>query len=261
MPGATPVARALYSLAPSELKELSDQLKELSNKGFIRLSSSPWGAPMLFVKKKDGSFCICIDYRKLNKLTVKNRYPLPRINDLFDKLQGLSVYSKIDLRSGYHQLRIREEDIPITAFQTWYGHFKFQVMPFGLTNAPTVVPTTPIEVRQFLGLAGYYRRFIEGFSLIAKPLTKLTQKNKKYEWGEDEEEAFHMLKQKLCSAPILALPEGSEDMLSRKEREELIKVRALVMTVYPDLSEKILKAQTEAMKEERVKAENLGRLN
>ncbi|GKE44697.1 putative reverse transcriptase domain-containing protein [Tanacetum coccineum] len=86
-------------------------------------------------------------------------------------------------------------------------------MPFGLTNAPTVVPTTPTEVRQFLGLAGYYRRFIEGFSLIAKPLTKLTQKNKKYEWGEDEEEAFHMLKQKLCSAPILALPEGSENFV------------------------------------------------
>ncbi|GKB31352.1 hypothetical protein Tco_0870753 [Tanacetum coccineum] len=116
VPGAAPVTRAPYRLAPSELKELSDQLKELSNKGFIRLSSSPWGAPMLFVKKKDGSFCICIDYRKLNKLTVKNRYPLPRINDLFDQLQGSNVYSKIDLRSGYHQLRIREEDIPITSF-------------------------------------------------------------------------------------------------------------------------------------------------
>ncbi|GKC87198.1 putative reverse transcriptase domain-containing protein, partial [Tanacetum coccineum] len=114
--GAAPVARAPYRLAPSELKELSDQLKELLEKGFICSSSSPWGAPVLFVKKKDRSFRMCIDYRELNKLTVKNQYPLPRIDDLFDQLQGSSVYLKIDLRSGYHQLRIREEDIPITAF-------------------------------------------------------------------------------------------------------------------------------------------------
>nr|GFB12792.1 hypothetical protein [Tanacetum cinerariifolium] len=136
VPGATPMARAPYRLAPSELKELSEQLKELSEKapselkelseqlkeqsekGFIRPSSSPWGAPVLFVKKKDGSFRMCIDYRELNKLTIKNKYPLPRIDDLFDQLQGSSVYSKIDLRSGYHQLRIREEDILITAFRT-----------------------------------------------------------------------------------------------------------------------------------------------
>nr|GFC77022.1 putative reverse transcriptase domain-containing protein [Tanacetum cinerariifolium] len=137
-PGATPVARAPYRLAPSELKELSDQLKELSEKGFIRPSSSPWGAPVLFVKKKDGSFHMCIDYRESNKLTIKNKYPLPRIDDLFDQLQGSSVYSKIDLRSGYHQLRIREEDIPITAFRTQYGHYEFQVMPFRLTNAHAV---------------------------------------------------------------------------------------------------------------------------
>ncbi|GJZ11876.1 putative reverse transcriptase domain-containing protein [Tanacetum coccineum] len=268
VPGAAPIARALYRLAPSEMKEL-----------------------------------MCIDYHELNKLTVKNRYPLQRIDDLFDQLQGSSVYSKIDLRSGYHQLRIKEEDIPITAFRTRYGHFEFQVMPFGLTNAPAVfmdlmnrvckpyldkfvivfiddilvyskdeeehgkhlkiilellkkerlyakflkcdfwldsvqflghvidhsgvhvdpakieaikswaAPTTPTEVRQFLGLAGYYRRFIEGFSLISKPLTKLTQKNKKYEWGKEEEEAFQTLKQKLCSAPILALPEGTKDFM------------------------------------------------
>ncbi|GJW95645.1 hypothetical protein Tco_0175317 [Tanacetum coccineum] len=118
VPGAAPVARAPYRLAPSKMKELSEQLKELSDKGFIRPSSSPWGAPVLFVKKKDGSFWMCIDYRELNKLTVKNRYPLPRIDDLFDQLQGSSVYSKIDLRSGYHQLRVREEDIPKTAFRT-----------------------------------------------------------------------------------------------------------------------------------------------
>ncbi|GJV95563.1 putative reverse transcriptase domain-containing protein [Tanacetum coccineum] len=136
--GATPVARAPYRLAPSEIQELSNQLQELAYRGFIRPSTSPWGAPILFVKKKDESFRMCIDYQELNKLTVKNRYPLPRIDDLFDQLQGSSVYSKIDLRSGYHQLRVRDEDIPKTAFRTRYGHYEFQVMPFGLTNAPAV---------------------------------------------------------------------------------------------------------------------------
>ncbi|GKB52466.1 putative reverse transcriptase domain-containing protein [Tanacetum coccineum] len=138
VPGAAPVARAPYRLAPSEMKELSEQLKELLEKGFIRPSSSPWGAPVLFVKKKDGSFRMCIDYRELNKLTVKNRYLLPRIDDLFDQLQGSSIYSKINLRSGYHQLRVQEEDIPVTAFRMRYGHYEFHVMPFGLTNAPAV---------------------------------------------------------------------------------------------------------------------------
>ncbi|GJV44922.1 putative reverse transcriptase domain-containing protein [Tanacetum coccineum] len=208
--------------------------------------------------------CKPVDYRELNKLTVKNRYPLPRIDDLFDQLQGSSVYSKIDLRSGYHQLRVREEDIPKTAFRTRYGHYEFQVMPFGLTNAPAVFmdlmnrvelyakfskcefwipkvqflghvidskgihvdpakieaikdwasPKSPTEIRQFLGLAGYYRRFIEGFSKIAKPMTKLTQKKVKFVWGDKQEAAFQLLKQKLCSAPILALPEGSEDFIA-----------------------------------------------
>nr|GEZ68459.1 putative reverse transcriptase domain-containing protein [Tanacetum cinerariifolium] len=138
IPGATPVARASYRFALSELKELSEQLKELSEKGFIRPSLSPWGAPVVFVKKKDGSFRMCIDHQELNKLTIKNKYPLPRIDDLFDQLQGSSVYSKIDLRSGYHQLCIHEKDIPITTFKTQYGHYEFQVMPFGLTNAPAV---------------------------------------------------------------------------------------------------------------------------
>ncbi|GJW14299.1 putative nucleotidyltransferase, ribonuclease H [Tanacetum coccineum] len=136
--GAAPVARSPYRLAPSEMQELSGQLQELQDKGFIRPSHSPWGAPVLFVKKKDGSFRMCIDYRELNKLTVKNRYPLPRIDDLFDQLQGSRYFSKIDLRSGYHQLRVHEEDIPKTAFRTRYGHFEFTVMPFGLTNAPAV---------------------------------------------------------------------------------------------------------------------------
>nr|GFA35294.1 putative reverse transcriptase domain-containing protein [Tanacetum cinerariifolium] len=138
VPGAALVARAPYRLAPTGMKDLSEQLKELSDKGFIRPSSSSWGAPVLLVKKKDGSFRMCIDYQELNKLTVKNRYPLPRIDDLFDQLQGSSVYSKIDLRSRYHQLRVQGEDIPKTAFRTRYDHYEFQVMPFGLTNAPYV---------------------------------------------------------------------------------------------------------------------------
>ncbi|GJU76515.1 putative reverse transcriptase domain-containing protein [Tanacetum coccineum] len=257
------------------MKELLDQLQELFDKGFIRPSSSPWGASVLFVKKKDGSFCTCVDYRELNKLTLKNRYSLLRIDDLFDQLQGSSVYLKIDLRLGYHQLRVHEEDILKIAFKTCYGHYEFQVMSFGLTNAPAVFmdlmnrvwkpyldkfvivfiddiliyskrkqeheehlklivellkkeelytkfskcefwitkvqflshmidsqgihvdpakiesikywtsPKTPTEIHQCLGLAGYYRRFIEGFSKIAKSMTKLTQKKVKFDWGAE----------------------------------------------------------------------------
>nr|GEY12515.1 putative reverse transcriptase domain-containing protein [Tanacetum cinerariifolium] len=168
--------------------------KELYDKAFIRPSSSPWGAPVLFVKKKDGSFRMCIDYRELNKLTVKNRYPLSRIDDLFDQLQGSSVYSKIDSRSGYHQLRMREQDVPKTAFRTRYGHYEFQVMPFGLTNAPAE------------NLFGVRRG-------EKSPVIKLTQKKVKFEWGDKQEAAFQLLKQKLCGAPILALPKGSEDFI------------------------------------------------
>ncbi|GJY18127.1 putative reverse transcriptase domain-containing protein [Tanacetum coccineum] len=132
VPRAAPVARAPYRLAPSEMKELSVQLQELLEKGFIHPSSSPWGAPMLFVKKKDGYFRMCIDYRELNKLTIKNRYPLLRIEDLFDRLQGSSVYSKIDLRSGYHQLHIKEEDIPITAFRIRFLVFDLVLLPHSI---------------------------------------------------------------------------------------------------------------------------------
>ncbi|KAJ9564648.1 hypothetical protein OSB04_000614 [Centaurea solstitialis] len=274
VPGAAPIARAPYRLAPPELQELSDQLQELSGKGFIRPSSSPWGAPILFVKKKDGSHRMCIDYRGLNKVTIKNRYPLPRIDDLFDQLQGASWFSKIDLRSGYHQLRVKEADIHKTAFRTRYGHFEFLVMPFGLTNAPAAfmdlmnrvcrpmldrsvivfiddilvysktkedhevqflghvvnregikvdpskieavmsweVPTSPTEIRSFLGLAGYYRRFIQDFSKIAVPLTRLTKKSEPFVWGSEQQTAFETLRQKLCEAPVLTLPEGVEDM-------------------------------------------------
>ncbi|KAD6795610.1 hypothetical protein E3N88_06506 [Mikania micrantha] len=285
------------------MQELMKQLQELLEKGLIRPSSSPWGAPVLFVKKKDGSMRMCIDYRGLNKVTVKNRYPLPRIDDLFDQLQGSSYFSKIDLRSGYHRVRVNEEDVPKTAFRTRYGHYGFLVMPFGLTNAPAVfmdlmnrvckpyldkfiivfiddilvysrtkqeheghlrmllellrkeklyakfskcefwlrevqflghvindkgiqvdptkveavmrweTPKSPTEIRRFLGLAGYYRRFIQDFSKIASPLTSLTQKNIKFIWGQKQEEAFQILKQKLSSAPILALPNGSKEFV------------------------------------------------
>ncbi|GKF05080.1 putative reverse transcriptase domain-containing protein, partial [Tanacetum coccineum] len=138
VPSVAPVARAPYRLALSKMQELSTQLQELANKGFIRPSSSPCGAPVLFVKKEDGSFRMCMDYQELSKLTMKNRYSLPRIDDLFDQLQGSSIYSRIDLRYGYHQFRVCEDDIPKMAFRTRYGHYEFQVMPFGLTNALAV---------------------------------------------------------------------------------------------------------------------------
>ncbi|KAI3724555.1 hypothetical protein L2E82_36336 [Cichorium intybus] len=303
VPEAAPIAKSPYRLAPTEMQELASQLQELTDKGFIRPSTSPWGAPVLFIKKKDGSFRMCIDYRELNKLTIKNRYPLPRIDDLFDQLQGASCFSKIDHRSGYHQLRVWEEDIPKTAFRTRYGHYEFTVMPFGLTNAPAAfmdlmnrvfkpyldrfvivfiddiliyskskadherhlrltlqtlqgnqlyakfskcefwlnevqflghivsdkgilvdpakveavnnwkAPRTPKEIRSFLGLAGYYRRFISNFSKIALPLTFFTCKGTPFDWGPKQEDAFQTLKQRLCDAPILTLPEGSEDFV------------------------------------------------
>nr|GFA59028.1 putative reverse transcriptase domain, ribonuclease H-like domain, retroviral aspartyl protease [Tanacetum cinerariifolium] len=215
IPGTLLVVKSPYQLAPSEMSELSNQLKKHQEKGFIRPNHSSWGAPVLFVKKKDGAMRMCIDYRELNKLTIKNRYPLPIIDDLFDQLQSACYFSKIDLRLRYHQLRVREEDIPKTAFRTRYRHFEFTIMSFGLTNAkfskcefwlkevqflghvvnrdgihvdPRKVesvkswktPESPTEIHSFLGLVGYYRRFIENFSKITKPLTLLTQKNKTY---------------------------------------------------------------------------------
>ncbi|GKE72732.1 putative reverse transcriptase domain-containing protein [Tanacetum coccineum] len=190
-----------------------EDLSDLSNKGFIKPSSSPWGAPVLFVKKKDGSFRMCIDYRELNKLTVKNHYPLPRIDNLFDQLQGSSIYSKIDLGSGYHQLRVQEQDITKTAFRTRYGHYEFQVMQFGLTNAPADKKEHEEHLKPILELLKKEKLFIEGFLKIAKSMTKLTQKGIKFDWGEKEENTFQLIKQKLCSTPILALPKGSEDFV------------------------------------------------
>ncbi|KAI3802639.1 hypothetical protein L1987_30779 [Smallanthus sonchifolius] len=332
LPGAEPVAKAPYRLAPSEMKELMSQLKELTEKGFIRLSISPWGAPVLFVKKKDGSMRMCIDYRK---------------------------------QSGYHQLKVREEDVPKTAFRTRYGHYEFLVMSFGLTNAPAAfmdlmnrvcrpmldrsvivliddiliylknegdhhchlrevlevlkreklyakfskcafwlrevqflghvintkgimvdpakietvkewnVPKTPTEIRSFLGLAGYYRRFIQDFSKIASPLTKMTWKEVKYEWGPTQNNAFEELKTRLTQAPVLTLPEGNKylvvysdasgqgkanvvaDALSRKEESKPIRIKACQLIITPDLMREISKAQDEALLERNVKQERI----
>ena len=135
---SSPVSITPYRMAPVELAELNKQLTELLEKGFIRPSVSPWGAPVLFVRKKDGSMRLCIDYRKLNQVIIKNKYPLPKIDDLFDQLRNANIFSKIDLRSRYHQLKIRAEDVAKTTFRTWFGHYEFLVMPFNLTNAPTV---------------------------------------------------------------------------------------------------------------------------
>ncbi|KAM1721715.1 hypothetical protein ACFX12_023218 [Malus domestica] len=299
LPGTDPISLTPYRMAPAELRELKIQLQELLDKGFIQPSSSPWGAPVLFVKKKDGTLRLCIDYRQLNRVTIKNRYPLPRIDDLFDQLKGACVFSKIDLRSGYYQLKIKEDDVPKTAFRTRYGHYEFLVMPFGLTNAPAAFmrlmnevfqkyldkfvivfiddilvysksqadhirhlnlvlrklrehqlyakfskcqfwltevaflghvvsaqgiqvdpqkiaavenweqPRTVTEVRSFLGLAGYYRRFVQDFSMIALPLTKLTRKDVKFEWDENCERSFQQLKYCLTHAPVLVLPDDS----------------------------------------------------
>ena len=135
-PDTSPISMTPHRIAPVELQELKIQLQELLDKGFIRPSTSPWGTSIFFSKKKDKTLRLCIDYRKLNKVMIKNQYPLPRIDDLFDQLRGAQVYSKIDLHTGYHHLMVREVEIPKTAFRTRYGHFEFTVMPFGLTNAP-----------------------------------------------------------------------------------------------------------------------------
>ncbi|KAG8493004.1 hypothetical protein CXB51_012618 [Gossypium anomalum] len=263
LPGTAPISISPYKMAPTELKELKAQLQELTDKGFVRLSFSPWGAPVLFVKKKDGSMRLYIDYRQLNKVTIKNKYPFPRIDDLFDQLKGATVFSKIDLRSGYYQLRVKESDVPKTAFRMRYGHYEFLVMPFGLTNALAIFmdlmnrifrpyldsksefwlhevgflghvvsgdgirvdpskisaivnwkpPKDVSEVRSFLGLAGYYRRFVEGFSMIASPMTKLLQKNVKFDWTEECQLSFEKLKELLTKAPVLVQPELGKEFV------------------------------------------------
>ena len=291
--GANLTSITLYRMAPMELKELKLQLQELSEKGFIHPSISPWGVLVLFVKKKDGTLRLCADYRQLNKMTVKNKYPLPMIDDLFDQFKGASVFSNIDLRSGYHQLRIKDTDVHKTAFRTRYGHYEFLVMPFGLTNAPVdfmdlmnrvfrpyvdqffvvfidnilvhsndrenhdtylqVVletlrkerlyaklskcefwlrevsflrhivsgegirvhpkkieviiewkpPRNVKEVRSFLRLAGYYRRFVKGFSMTAALMKRMLQKNVKFQWSEKCQYSFEKLKAFLTEALVL----------------------------------------------------------
>jgi hypothetical protein len=138
IPGTTPISQAPYKMGPKELVELKEQLDELEQKGFIQESISPWGTPVIFVDKRDGGRRMCGDYRNLNNVTIKNKYPLPRIQDLFDQVRGARVFSKIDLRSGYHQIKIKKEDVPKTAFVSRYRHHEYLAVPFGLTNAPAI---------------------------------------------------------------------------------------------------------------------------
>jgi len=300
IPGVVPVSAASYRMAPTKLAELKKQIEDLLEKRFIRPSASPWGAPMLLVKQKDGSSRLCVDYRQLNKLTIKNKYPLPRIDDLLDQLRGAGVFSKIDLRSGYHQILVKSEDVQKTAFRSRYGHYEYVVMPFGVTNAPAVFmdymnrifrpyldkfvvvfidgiliycknkeehaghlrivlevlrdhqlygklskcefwfdevqflghvisshgiavdpskvemvlkwerPPTVTEVRSFLGLAGYYRRFVEGFSKMVSPLTQLTRKDQPFSWTDKCEKCFEEKKRRLTTAPILIIPDTNK---------------------------------------------------
>ncbi|GKC61158.1 putative reverse transcriptase domain-containing protein [Tanacetum coccineum] len=240
IPGALPVVKSPYRLAPSEMSELSNQLKELQEKGFIRPSHSPWGAPVLFVKKKDGAMRMCIDYRELNKLTIKNRYPLPRIDDLFDQLQGACCFSKIDLHSGYHQLRVREEDIPKTAFRTRYGHFEFTVMPFGLTNAPAIFMDLMNRVCKPY-LDKFVIVFIDDILIYSKRWIELLSD---YEC----EIKYHSGK-----ANVVA------DALSGKERLKPRRVRAMSITIHSGLKTKILEARGEASKDLKAPAEWLSR--
>ncbi|GJS99349.1 putative nucleotidyltransferase, ribonuclease H [Tanacetum coccineum] len=230
--------RHLRSVKTKEQKQeeivvVRDYLKD---KGFIQPSSSPWGAPVLFLKKNDGSFRMCIDNRELNKLTIKNRYLLPRMDELFDQLQGSQYFSKIDLRSGYHQLRVHEGDIPKTAFKTRYGHFDFIVMPFGLTNAPATREEHEVHlglVLELLKEEKLYAKFskcefwlqevqflghvINGDGIHVDPSKIEAVKNWKAprtpSEGKEQEMAFQTLKDKLCNAPVLALLDGPEDFV------------------------------------------------
>ncbi|GJV75011.1 putative reverse transcriptase domain-containing protein [Tanacetum coccineum] len=285
VPGAAPVARAPYRLAPFEMKELSDQLPELSDKGFIRPSSSPWGASVLFVKKKDGSFWMCIDYRELNKLMVKNRYSLPRI-DLFDQLQGSSVYSNIDLRSGYHQLRVLEEDIPKTAFRTHkfviifiddiliYSKSKqeheehLQLILELLKNEELSCRLlSKIHYRIFkdhqindqANLEEGAKNFIVYCDALHKGLGVVLMQNEKKELNMRQRLWLELLSDYDCKiryhpgkANVVA------DALSRKERIKPLRVRALIMTIGLDLPKQILESQTEARKPKNLEAGDMG---
>ncbi|GJX42015.1 hypothetical protein Tco_0257005 [Tanacetum coccineum] len=267
-PGAALVARAPYRLASSKLQELSTQLQELFDKGFIRPSSSPWGASVLFVKKKDGSFRMCIDYRELNKLTVKNRYPLLRIDDLFGQLQGSSVYSKIELRSGHHQLRVHDEDIPKTAFRTRYGHYEFQVMPFGLTNALAVFMPFGCRSAPILALPEGSENFVVycdashmglGVCVVFTDHKSLQHIIDQKELTTRQHRWLELLSDYDCEihynpgkANMVA------DTLSRKKQIKPLRVRALVLTTGLNLPVQFLKAHVEERKEENYRTDDLG---
>jgi hypothetical protein len=299
-PGTAPISKRPYRMPPNELAELKTQLQDLLDKGYIRPSASPWGCPALLMKRKDNSLRLCVDYCPLNAVTIKNKYPLPRIDILFDQLAGAKVFSKIDLRFGYHQIKIRPSDILKIAFSTRYGLYEYLVMSFGLTNAPAYFmylmnsvfmqeldkfvvvfiddiliysknledhaihlrivlqrlrdhhlyaklskcefwldtvkflghtisndgisvdpskvqevmdwkpPTSVHQIRSFLGLTGYYRRFIPDFSKIAKPMTERLNKGVKFSWDQKYEDAFHILRAHLTTAPVLAQPDVSK---------------------------------------------------
>ncbi|GJY69435.1 putative reverse transcriptase domain-containing protein [Tanacetum coccineum] len=265
MPGAAPVAQTPYRLAPSEMQELSNQLQELVDRGFIRPSTSPWGAPVLFVKKKDGSFRMCIDYRELNKLTIKNHYPLPMIDNLFDQLQGSSVYLKIDLRSGYHQLRVRDEDIPKTAFRMRSGSgvdAKRKVIAYAsrqLKPHEENYTTHDLELGAVMFALKIWRHYLYGTNCTMftdhKSLQHiLDQKElnmRQCRWLELLADYDCKIRYHPGKANIIA------DALSQKERIKPLQVRVLVMTLHPKLPSQILEAQTEAIKEENIRAENL----
>ncbi|GJR08166.1 putative reverse transcriptase domain-containing protein [Tanacetum coccineum] len=230
VPGATPVARASYLLAPSEMKEMVEQLQALSDKRFIRPNSSPWGPSVLFVKKKDRLFRMCIDYRELNKLTVKNRYQLPRIDDLFDQLQGSSVYSKIDLRSGYHQLRVRKEDISKTAFRTRYGHYEFQVMPFGLTNTPAV----------FMDRMNWVcKPYLDKFVIVFIDNILIYSKNKEEHEGHFKLILELLKKEELASKPSVLLYPTKDSRMGNRENHHgfITKLPIERQTVYESILE------------------------
>ena len=311
MPGEAPPHKSPYKLSPAEMDELKRQIETLLEQGWIRPSSSPYGSPILFIPKKDGKWRMCIDYRALNRITVKNRYPLPKVDELMDRLHGARYFTKIDLYSGYHQIRVQESNIEKTAFVSRYGSFEYLVMPFGLCNAPATfqrimntilrdgldkfvlvflddilvysrmreehiqhlcsilsrlrsekfygrlakcdffrteveylgfdvgsygikpslskiraiaewpTPECVRDVRSFVGLANFYRKFIRWFSEIASPLTDLTKKDRKSEWGPKEEEAFERLKTSLVSAPILQLPDFDREFTVTTDASEV----------------------------------------
>jgi hypothetical protein len=190
LPGTTPIAKRSYRMGVNELVELKKQIRELLDKGYVRPSSSPWGALVLFVEKKDRIQRMCIDYRSLNEVTIKNKYPLPRIDDIFDQLKGACVFSKIDLRSGYHQLRIRHSDIPKTAFVTCYGLYEFTVMSFGLTNAPAYFMYLMNKV---------FMEYLDKFVVVFIDDILIFSKNE-----EDHEEHLRLVLQKLREHQLYA---------------------------------------------------------